>query len=271
MVAIVTSLMTPPLLSWCSAGVAQKPEEAARLEREKLLARLPFSREGAKLLVLSGGGPHAHLAAHLAAALRQSSRRQHHGFPRHDRRRAGSRRTGRRRVRAHQGDRGNERRAEYPAAQRQRPIRLRRRSSRKANAATTRSSPAPRRSRATMRSAARCCASSSTSAQAPIVIVRNVGAAVPLRKILAPTTGAPFSRLGATLAMLYAHATGAQDDRAATSRKVRRCRLARLAIGGAMRSRMARRSSRSCARSPNRSESNWKPASIRAARPKTLS
>src|SRR5579859_7069866 len=69
MVAIVTSLMTPPLLSWMLSGVERKPEETARLEREKLLARLPFTREGAKLLVLSGGGPHAQLAAHLAAAL----------------------------------------------------------------------------------------------------------------------------------------------------------------------------------------------------------
>ncbi len=69
MVAIITSLMTPPLLSWMLSGVETKPEETARLEREKLLARLPFTREGAKLLVLSGGGPHAQLAAHLAAAL----------------------------------------------------------------------------------------------------------------------------------------------------------------------------------------------------------
>src|ERR1019366_7038903 len=69
MVAIITSLMTPPLLSWMLSGVEPKPEETARLEREKLLARLPFTREGAKLLVLSGSGPHAQLAAHLAAAL----------------------------------------------------------------------------------------------------------------------------------------------------------------------------------------------------------
>jgi nucleotide-binding universal stress UspA family protein len=46
--------------------------------------------------------------------------------------------------------------------------------------------------------------------QVPVIIVRNVGAAMPLRKILSPTTGAPFSRLGATLAMLYANATDAQ-------------------------------------------------------------
>jgi nucleotide-binding universal stress UspA family protein len=48
------------------------------------------------------------------------------------------------------------------------------------------------------------------SARAPIIIVRNVGKPVPLKKILAPTTGAQFSRLGATLAMLYANETGAK-------------------------------------------------------------
>ncbi|HJU28996.1 MAG TPA: cation:proton antiporter, partial [Candidatus Binataceae bacterium] len=68
-VAIVTSLMTPPLLSALLVGIERRPEEAERLEREKLLARLPFSKEGAKLLVLAGGGPHAQLAAHLAATL----------------------------------------------------------------------------------------------------------------------------------------------------------------------------------------------------------
>ena len=68
-VAIVTSFMTPPLLSWLLAGVEQRPQEAERLEREQLLARMPFSKEGAKLLVLAGGGPHAQLAAHIAATL----------------------------------------------------------------------------------------------------------------------------------------------------------------------------------------------------------
>jgi len=32
---------------------------------------------------------------------------------------------------------------------------------------------------------------------------------MPLRRVLVPTTGAPFSRLGATVAMLYAEATSA--------------------------------------------------------------
>ena len=68
-VAIITSLITPPCLSWLLSGVKPRPEEVERLEREKILARLPFSKEGAKLLVLSGGGPHAQLAAHIAASL----------------------------------------------------------------------------------------------------------------------------------------------------------------------------------------------------------
>ena len=45
--------------------------------------------------------------------------------------------------------------------------------------------------------------------QTPVIIARNVGTAMPLRRLLVPTTGAPFSRLGATLAMLYANATNA--------------------------------------------------------------
>jgi len=48
------------------------------------------------------------------------------------------------------------------------------------------------------------------SAQTPVIITRNVGAPAPLRRVLAPITGAPFSRLGATFAMLYAHAVSAQ-------------------------------------------------------------
>jgi nucleotide-binding universal stress UspA family protein len=48
------------------------------------------------------------------------------------------------------------------------------------------------------------------SAQTPVVITRNVGARMPLRHVLVPTTGAAFSRFGAILAMLYAHAARAR-------------------------------------------------------------
>jgi Kef-type K+ transport system membrane component KefB/nucleotide-binding universal stress UspA family protein len=68
LVAIATSLMAPPLLNWSLRGIEYTPEESERMERDRLLARLPLSREGAKLLVLSGGGPHADLAAHIASA-----------------------------------------------------------------------------------------------------------------------------------------------------------------------------------------------------------
>jgi nucleotide-binding universal stress UspA family protein len=44
----------------------------------------------------------------------------------------------------------------------------------------------------------------------PVVIARSNGnSSMPLRRVLAPTTGAPFSRLGATIAMLYARSTHA--------------------------------------------------------------
>jgi nucleotide-binding universal stress UspA family protein len=43
----------------------------------------------------------------------------------------------------------------------------------------------------------------------PVIIARNVGAPLPLRRLLAPTTGTSFSRLATTLGMLYAHATKA--------------------------------------------------------------
>jgi Kef-type K+ transport system membrane component KefB/nucleotide-binding universal stress UspA family protein len=69
MVAIVTSLAAPPLLSWSLAGVPERPADAKRTEREKILGKLPFTKEGAKLLVLDAGGPHAQMATHLAAAL----------------------------------------------------------------------------------------------------------------------------------------------------------------------------------------------------------
>lgn len=48
-----------------------------------------------------------------------------------------------------------------------------------------------------------------TQARTPIIIARNVGTPMPLRRVLVPTTGALFSRLGATVAMLYASAVSA--------------------------------------------------------------
>jgi nucleotide-binding universal stress UspA family protein len=69
LVAIATSMITPPLLGWALSDVPQRASETERTDRERLRALLPFSREGAKLLVVDGGGPHTQLATHLAAAL----------------------------------------------------------------------------------------------------------------------------------------------------------------------------------------------------------
>ena len=69
MIAVLTSLATPPLLTWALGGVKERPADVERAERGRLMAQLPFRIEGAKLLVLSGGGPHSDLATHLAAAL----------------------------------------------------------------------------------------------------------------------------------------------------------------------------------------------------------
>ena len=46
-----------------------------------------------------------------------------------------------------------------------------------------------------------------TRTRAPLVIARNVGSPLPLRRVLVPITGASFSRLGASVALLYAMAT----------------------------------------------------------------
>jgi len=66
--ALGTSLMSPPLLNWVLQGIELLPEEIERQERERFLSRLPFSNVGAKLLALAGGGPNAELAVKLAAA-----------------------------------------------------------------------------------------------------------------------------------------------------------------------------------------------------------
>jgi Kef-type K+ transport system membrane component KefB len=69
LVAVVTSIMAPPMLAWALSDVPERASEVERSEREKIRALMPFSREGAKLLVVDGGGPHTQLATHLAAAL----------------------------------------------------------------------------------------------------------------------------------------------------------------------------------------------------------
>ena len=209
MVAILTSLMTPPLLSWILSGVEARPEETARLEREKLLARLPFSREGAKLLVLSGGGPHALFATHLAAALgnhhdasitvfRASTAAAEPVAAANDtefaRVKAIAEMSGARNILQRTGS------AETIAQA------IIKETERGYDAIFAGASPLE----GDYALGGEVLRTLVDRAQTPVVIVRTVSAHLPLRKILAPTTGAPFSRLGATLAMLYANATGAQ-------------------------------------------------------------
>ena len=208
MVAIVTSLMTPPLLSWLLAGVERRPEEVERLERERILARLPFSKEGAKLLVLSGGGPHAQLAAHLAVTLGN-----HHDAS----------------ITVFRAIAGEQR----PEAQQQFDSLFEQLKAiaelSSAHNIYQRFGTAETISGAIMKECARgydaifagsgmdgdyalggeALCELVNQAQTPVIIARNVGKPMPLRRVLVPTTGAPFSRLGATVAMLYANAISA--------------------------------------------------------------
>jgi Kef-type K+ transport system membrane component KefB/nucleotide-binding universal stress UspA family protein len=204
MVAIVTSVAAPPALKWSLSKVEFTRGEEERMEREKLLARLPLSREGAKLLVLSGGGPHADLAAHIAAGLASHHdasitvfRAMTPGTP-------------------DTTAQFNEQFERIKAIA----------ESSGANSILQRTGTAETISEAIEEETARgydaIFAGASqleghaalsgeilrelvANAQAPVVIVRDAGAKVPLKRILSPTTGAAFSRLGAAVAIQYAH------------------------------------------------------------------
>jgi Kef-type K+ transport system membrane component KefB/nucleotide-binding universal stress UspA family protein len=213
MVAIVTSLITPPLLSWVLTGLKPGPEEIERFEREKMLARVPFTKEGAKLLVLSGGGPHARLAAHLAGVLGNHPDATITIF------------------RATAAESAATNPAEEEIAQNLAALKTIAVQSGARNV-ITRTGSGDSAAEAILKESARgydaifVGASQNpggdddalagevlpqivADARTPIIIARDAGAPIPLRRTLAPTTGATFSRLGASLAMLYAHATGA--------------------------------------------------------------
>jgi nucleotide-binding universal stress UspA family protein len=208
--ALVTSFMTPPLLSWLAAGVERRPTEARRLERERILAQLPFTKEGAKLLVLAGGGAHAQLSAHLAAALgnhHDASITVFHassGEPTPDDEtqfnqnfallKSIAELIGARNVYQRSGSADSV--AEAIAKE----------SERSYDAIFAGASPVEN----DYALGGDVLHHLVTSAQTPIVITRNVGSPVPFRHLLVPTTGAAFSRLGAIVAMLYAHATQAK-------------------------------------------------------------
>jgi Kef-type K+ transport system membrane component KefB/nucleotide-binding universal stress UspA family protein len=209
-VAIVTSLMTPPLLSWLLAGIERRPSEARRLERERILARLPFTKEGAKWLVLAGGGPHAQLSAHLAAALgnhHDASLTVFHGSCKEL--------TPEAEAQFNQHFALIKSVAELSGAQN-----VYQRSGWADSIAEAIAKESERGYDAIFAGASPTVGDYALAgevlhevvarAKTPIIITRNVGARMPMRRVLVPTTGAAFSRLGAIVAMLYAHAVSAR-------------------------------------------------------------
>jgi Kef-type K+ transport system membrane component KefB/nucleotide-binding universal stress UspA family protein len=211
LIAIVTSVMTPPLLASILGGVEERPEEVKRLEREKFLDRLPFSKEGAKLLVLSGGGPDAELAAHLAAVLgnhEDASITVFHGVlsdeergngkgefdARFDRIRTIAERAGARNVYKRTGSADSIADAIEEESERGYDAIFAGASRREGDYAL----------------GGEVLIDLVHRAKTPVIITRHVGGRFPLRHILAPTTGAAYSRLATTLGILYAHATGAR-------------------------------------------------------------
>ncbi|MDF5714732.1 MAG: cation:proton antiporter [Rhizonema sp. NSF051] len=68
MVAIVTSLMAPPLLRWSLSHVSMSEEEAQRLDKEKMASR-SFIKRIHRVLMPTQGGPNIKLAAQLVSHL----------------------------------------------------------------------------------------------------------------------------------------------------------------------------------------------------------
>jgi nucleotide-binding universal stress UspA family protein len=208
-VAIVTSLMTPPLLGWLLSGVKRRPAEAQRLEREKLLARMPFSKEGAKLLVLAGGGPNSQLAAHLAAAAgnhHDASITVFHAT-----------------TDQSNGDTLADFDEQFARIKEVAELSGARNILQRTGAAPTLAEAILKESErgydAIFAGASRREGGSAlggellrelvTQVKTPLIIARDVHSKLPLRRVLVPTTGASFSRMGAMVAMLYSNATGA--------------------------------------------------------------
>ncbi len=209
LVAIATSLMAPPLLKWTLGGIEHTPTESERIERDKLLARLPLSRAGAKLLVLSGGGPHADLAAHIASAfaahadasitvfhaLASDEPRERSEFDKRFQRIKGiCDVSGAHNVLERVGVADSIAEAVVQEAERGYDAIF-------AGASHLRGRD---------ELGGEILRELVANAHAPVIIVRNAGAPVPLRRILTPVTGAGFSRLGAAIAMQYAQAFKAE-------------------------------------------------------------
>jgi Kef-type K+ transport system membrane component KefB len=206
LVALATSLATPPLLNWSLRGVRERPGDVKRHERERVEAQLPLKGNGAKLLVLSGGGPNAILAAHIAAAL-----------ARHDDASVTVFHADVSRAPSADFDAQFTRIKEAAALSGARNVYQRLGAADSISAAIAEESG--RDYDAVFAGASQVYRNHAlggdvlrdivAAARAPVVIVRDGGGSMPLRRVLIPVTGAPFSRMGAGLAMLYARATGA--------------------------------------------------------------
>lgn len=209
LVALLTSIATPPLLTWSLRGVRKRPGDEARLERERLQERIPLARDGAKLLVLSGGGANADLATHLAAALANHHDASVTVFHADVGAAAGA---------------GQDFNAEFARikkiAEQSGASRVYQRLGSAESITEAVAEEVARGYDAIFAGASHLhrrhelggepLRALLAAARAPVVIVRNVGAPMPLRRVLVPITGAPFSRLGAAVAMLYAQAARAR-------------------------------------------------------------
>jgi Kef-type K+ transport system membrane component KefB/nucleotide-binding universal stress UspA family protein len=204
LVAIVTSVITPGLLSWSLSEVEERPSDAQRQEREQLLKGLEIKAEGTKLLVLSGGGPHAALATHMAAALAnhpEASITIFRAYTGND--------NGRRNDAFNDEFAKLEEVARFGGAQH---IHQRSASGETITEAIT--EEIQRGYDAVFVGASELAGKEViggemlrqlvNAARAPVVIVRSGKTIAPFRRVLTPITGASFSRLGATVAMQYA-------------------------------------------------------------------
>jgi Kef-type K+ transport system membrane component KefB/nucleotide-binding universal stress UspA family protein len=210
-VAVVTSVITPPLLTWALSGVNRRPGDAERAERDRILSRMPLRAAGTKLLVLSGGGPHAELAAHLAGTLCKSSDAS---------------------ITMFHAAAGDSNGAGATAAFSAQFAQLKQIAT-AAGAANVyhRSGSGESIIEAIVQESERgydavFCGASQVhghavlggdvlrellvAVRAPLVIASNAGAAMPARKLLLPVSGASFARLGAMVGMLYAQAASAE-------------------------------------------------------------
>jgi Kef-type K+ transport system membrane component KefB len=211
-VAVITSVMTPPLLTWALRGVSRRPGDEERAERDRILARLPLQTAGAKLLVLSGGGPHAELAAHLAVTMGKSADASITVF--HAAARQANGRNGTDAASEAQFARIKQIATAAGASN------LYQRTGTGDSIVDAILQEAGRGYDAIFAGAAQLHGHAALggevlrellgAARAPVVIASNAGTAMPLRKVLVPVSGAPFARLGAAVGMLYSHGAGAE-------------------------------------------------------------